>query len=746
MYKDNKILEIYKNSNIRVKLLIIFLSIIFFILLFFLSAYFVGSVLYAFNKSYSNKIVLGLMNGLVFTIIVWIILSAMIIISVFRLGNTQNTIVNSDDRGVYYMENATRGSAHFATEEEKDKYFDICDIEETDEFTFGQETDDGERVVAYKPKTSGAPGTRHILIVAPSGLGKTYTIGLTNALQAKERGHSVLFVDPSTEVYNQTGQMFRKDGYDTRLLNLANLDYSEFWDCLQETIDDKTERIDSERLQSFALIFAKNSAKGDDEDYWFGCAVNLIETVIGYAAWLRETKILNDYILLYERITQKKESDKYKNILKDEFISLPLAERKLLEAAEKYNQDIDDIKQTIKNIKKIAPQFNIGVVYDMILDFNTHEKEFSKMPKHHPGHAAFKRYSQQTKDSVRAGAIQGAQMKFKIFDNPKLRKVLSSEGINFNTINKRRSAYYLAIPDNDTLYTPIASLFFSFFYRDAQRNYDHERDLAQFENRPNRCIPVMCLMDEFSSLGTLTGDEKMFGTVMSDARKRKIYNVIIIQYYSQLESNYGKYVRDGIVSNCSTLVCLGANDPNTKEFVSEACGVASVMNETHRELNTIFGNKVEDNSMSVSTVERRLITPDEIGNLMDKVLVKRHGAGPIIINPFPWTQHQLYINGECPTVTYFENITCLAEDPFKEKQKEEKDEEEELRKKIMSYNSYTTEDGIIVDKETGDILYSPNSEKKEVKRYQQPEDKEEKKKKKKKKELVKKTSDSLLED
>ena len=339
------------------------------------------------------------------------------------------------------------------------------------------------------------------------------------------------------------------------------------------------------------------------------------------------------------------------------------------------------------------------------------------MPKYHPGNAAYKRYQSHTKETVRDGAIQGAQMKFKIFDSDKLRRVLSEPGINFNTINFKQSVYYLIIPDNTSIYKPIASLFFSFFYRDAQRNYDEEAVAATAEGRRNRCIPVMCLMDEFASLGVITGSEEDFATVMSDARKRKIWNVIIAQYYSQLEGIYGIYGRDAIVSNCSTLLCLGSNDAATNEFVAKACGMTTTQNETHTVRNTFFGQIPVDGTMSVSSIETYLLSPDEIGNMEDKVLIKRHGAGAYIANTLPWSQNPELLDGKCPEVSYTDNIKPLNIDPWilysdpKDDNKKPKETADDL---IMRLGAIKDEQGRYIDAETKEVVKLESSEEKKV--------------------------------
>ena len=709
-------LAFYRRCTRGKKLLIVALLLLTLLVMFMASAWMVGSFIRPFIKSDRNPILLGIGSGFVFTVILFIMTVIAAAVALLRVSGTNN-VTYEDERGVTFLEKSTRGKAHFITPSEKERYFNIEEGEKASDFLMGQESENWERVISFREKEKGAPGTKNFLVLANSGQGKTFTIVKNNIVQGIKDGISEVVVDPSAENYTSTGQYARNAGCDVRVLNMQNLDYSECWDCLSETIDEKTGRVDSIRLQDFARIFTKNAARGENEDYWYKCAISLIETVIGYAAYQREKAVLDGYKKIYSRITRGREGTKFKRIVENEFVSFPWCEDKIMDAAEKYKISAADVKKALQAVKSEAPAYNIGVVYDMIMEFKKIEENFALMPKHHPGNAAYKRYQSHTKETVRDGAIQGAQMKFKIFDSDKLRKVLSEPGINFNTINFKQSVYYLIIPDNTSIYRPIASLFFSFFYRDAQRNYDEEAVAATAEGRRNRCIPVMCLMDEFASLGVITGSEEDFATVMSDARKRKIWNVIIAQYYSQLEGIYGIYGRDAIVSNCSTLLCLGSNDATTNEFVARACGMTTTQNETHTVRNTFFGQVPDDQTMSVSSIETYLLSPDEIGNMEDRVLIKRHGAGAYVANTLPWSQNPALLDGLCPEVSYIDNIAPLNIDPwirYSDSKNENSEAMETSDDLIMRLGAVKDDQGRYIDTETGEVVEPENSEEKKV--------------------------------
>lgn len=708
MAKEGNLIETYKTSSSLKKGLIIAGVILGLVLWFLFLAYTVGSLYWILSDRSHGKLWCGIHPGIWFTLALFV-LSVLVLFITLLSRSRRNYVAEKDDRDVYFMEKGTHGTSHPATEEEKLVYFEVCDISETDELVFGQETEEGERVIAYKEKEHGSPGTRHVLAFAPSGGGKTYSLVLTNILQAIIRGWSLIIVDPDGSLHGRTSLFAKSMDCDTQLLNLANLLHSNNWDCIAETISDKTKRVTSLLIQSWSKIFMKNSQKQRNEDFWYDCAVNLLETVIGYAAYVRESYILNGYKSLFRKVSNGQDADKYDDILNKEGVTFPWCEERIYMTAEDNGFKKEAIKKTIDSIYEAAPPFTLTEVYNIVNNFQDYEKKFENIPDYHPGKKAYARYKRNNKDAVKDGAIQGAQMKFKIFDDEKLLKILSTKGIDLKMINRKRSVYYLAVPDNDTIMRPIASLFFSFFFRDAQSIYDEEDRKAVDENRENRCIPVLAMMDEFASLGVITGDEKMFGTIMSNVRKRKIVNFIICQYWSQLDAEYGEYVKDGIVANCSTKLCLGADDRRTMEEISALTGVSTVMEESHIQRDSaIVGARNVDDQMSVSTVSRPTYTPDEIGKIDDEVLVIRRGCMPFMCKPMPWTQHPAYLDGKCEETSYFTEIESNEIDPWEEydiRKKQLEEKKKEKKADTDSGNSYmSTDGGYLIDETTGELI------------------------------------------
>ena len=630
-----------------------------------------------------NYLEIGLTNGLKITFILFLLTVLLYIISILiERKEIKNRIATTDDKGVAYAEKGTMGSSHFANDipAEIPVMYRLENIKEYDEFVFGQDTTLGEICYFFKELENRPTGTRHILIVAKSGAGKSANIVIPNIINAIKRGHSVVVVDPSGELYIKLGQYARDKGYDVKLLNLDNLEYSEYWNCLaQECIDEETGRCEPQRISEFTSIYLTNSKFVEKQDFWLECAQGLIETTIGYLGVRREMFILENYIKLYEKMTGEIGSQFAKSC-RETFVSFKWAEEYLRDIAEKSGYDLSTVENFIKEAKKNAPKFTIDELYHALHDIKNVEKEFVSLPRFHPSYEAYKRYKINEKDAVIDGAKQGAMRKFAIFDDYKLRAVLSNDGINFKTVNMKKSIYFLCMPDTSSYLQPIASLFFSFFFKDAQQNYDREKQLAIKEKRPQRTIPTMVMMDEFASLGVISGDPKDFEKIMSDCRKRDLYNIVVLQHINQLYANYGIY-EDGIKSACQTTVCLGVstNDIKTQEFISKLGGTTTVISNSYR-VNENILHTTESNQVNLSETRRPLILPEEsvkIGteDFNNKIVVFRDGCSPLKMNTLFYKEMPEYINGEMRDVSYLENIQPLTERENERKANEKEDGE-----------------------------------------------------------------------
>ena len=662
-----RFLRWYNEQKWPMKLLFILATLIFLAVVFIGDAFCVGSFIKAIESIQGEQntiwyFALQSPKGIPVTAISYAILIVIIIVS-FQV-TLKNRVKESDERGVHYMEDNTYGSARWMNEDEIRDAFEVSPIEDTRTTIYGQLTEGGQDVVGWKQNRK-ASGSRNTLLIASTGSGKSFTFVRTELIQAVLRGNSFVVTDPSAELYTDLSLFCKERGVDVHVLNLANPDYSEFWNCVEEIIDPKTERLDSSSLNEFVDIYMQNTGKGKD-DFWYGSALNLIRAVVGYTAWEYENDILSAYISLYKKIKGMPEGgeDMFTEKLKTEIVPFPQIRDVIRKAAKSKDFDLDALEKLFIDIKKYAPAkpLSMGQVFANLINFDSLcEKMEIMVMKWHPAKIAYDMFTSNDTDLVRKSALQGAQLRFQIFADYKLKEILSHDGIHLKDVNLKQSAYFVITSDKSTATTPIASLFFSFLFKDAQNTYDEHEQIAKETGKPNPCIPLVTMLDEFYSLGIIGGSPESFATTMSNSRKRKIYISIIIQSYPQLQDRYGPDIKDIIQSNCSTLLYLGGFDPATCRFISDfGTGDATVLTESHDQLIGPL-NKGIPTDYKIRSDQRSLLTMDEARKWKDKVLVVVQGENPAKLEPFPWTEHPMYKNGLISPRSIYSSVGVLQD-------------------------------------------------------------------------------------
>lgn len=632
--------------------------------MFLIAAYAVGSFSNAFTaEPEHSNIWYGTHNSLPITIALTLAFTFIALVIIFK-KNPQNSVDRVDSRGVKVMKNDDYGGSRFMVDKELRDVYEVGNISNITSPVYGQLTRDGggKDVVAYKKRKKGASGNQNVLVLASMGSGKSFGPVRVNLIQALRRKESFVVTDPSGELYRSLGAYAEKMGAKVRVLNLAEPDYSSFWNVLEETIDPETERLDSTRLDDFANIYMKNSGDSDNEDFWYGCALNLLQTAIGFIAYKHEKEVTDGFATLYSSITGQSD-DAVVDHMKNTKCSFKWCKDAIIKAAEENGCDMEKINKALYAIQYVKPKvkFNISEVYSLLLTFNDEatQAELENIPAWHPARDAYLMYKTNSGDTVRESALQGAQLRFKLFKNEKIRDMLSHDGLHIDDVTKDLSAYFIIISDKTTTTKPIASLFFSFLFKDTQDAWDREATIAAAHGTPNPRHQLTCMLDEFYSIGVIGGNPGAFGVTMSNSRKREIHIWIIVQSYSQLAALYGPEIGNVIQGGCSTLLYLGGNDPDTVKFISDfAAGEATVQGESHQTSAGLFGGPNSPTS-NLSTHSRVFITPEEARRWHDNVLIVRQGEYLANVKPFPWIEHPAH--KECHDISIYDEITPLPQ-------------------------------------------------------------------------------------
>ena len=287
----------------------------------------------------------------------------------------------------------------------------------------------------------------------------------------------------------------------------------------------------------------------------------------------------------------------------------------------------------------LSPMFkdeerNIGTVYrllqhpggeaylDSLFDFDS----LSSAEKIcHGPYMSFK----QGSPNLRGNLITNLSTQLQLLQGDLVKKVLSTDGIDLELPGREPTAIFCLFPDDHDTYRFVVSLFFSMLFNRLVNMADRN-----FQNGKKLECPVNFLLDEFPSIGIIPDFDRKIATI----RKRAMNVTMIFQDITQLQNNY-RSTWVTLLSNCSTMYCLGINDMETAELVKTRIGETTIQVKTEQ-------HEALENYMSVrrrnSTGEGRrpLLNADELVRLgEDKSLILFQNHNPILAYKLPYVDH-----------------------------------------------------------------------------------------------------------
>lgn len=606
---------------------------------------------------------------------------------IWRVGtpnDLRNETLEQDERGATFMEKGVHGTARRMSREEAENEFELCAMNESCNVVLGSTDPDAKEVVKIKPSKYGGE-LRNILLCGPSGTQKSRCFVRNEVINTVKRGESGVFTDPSLELYTEFNVWCRKHAK-VYCVNFKDPEYSDGWNCLKETVNEKTGRVDPSRLNTFASVFINNCDAGSKEDlYWHTQAVNYLKATIGYVAWKHESYVFRNLKKLYLHVAEQV-PEYERTAIANQFkgmVSLVWCKEQIIRTGARFGYDANTLEQVFQRIEDDAPKFTIQEVTTALKNFDDNVKEaYEKLrtdpdfiPDEQVGKEAYKTVTKKgLSDNAISSGIVTTLGKLSLFTDPMLTYNLSRDGIDLNRINAEQSIVFVGMPDGSTELQPITSLFFTFIFMNRQTYYDKAEQIANDNRETNPTVDMNIVLDDFFSIGVVGGDPTQYTTYMSNARKRHLYTTMIIQDVSQLKTRYGKDNYNTIISNSAYQVCFGAADPVTMEYFSGMSGLSTVLKVTERRTDGFI--PWQSPELSVTTNERNLYNADEVWSLPEDqcIVIKAHKR-PLQLYKVSYEHSPEYKSHEldCKESVY-KNISSYDEKIMKERiQKEYRD-------------------------------------------------------------------------
>lgn len=600
----------------------------------------------------------ALSEGKGLTAILFLILAGIILAAVLR-NDPRNYVVQKDERGVNWLANGTFGTSRWMSEQEAEQVFRVEDIRKTTDFTtiYGQLSEHGEKTVSYR-RSNYADELQNVFIVGSPGSGKSRCYVRTELINSILRGDSFIATDPAGELYATLAEWCRSRGIDVKVLNLKDFEHSDCWDCLAETVDPETGRMDGQSMMEFVTTYVCNMTSDGQkmDDFWYTMTILYLEQACALAAWNHETRVISDLSMLYRKTAESlPEYSENAQLFENTAPSIRALQKIILDAAKRTGYSESEIRALFEEIDASAPPFHIAEVHRLLLHYDEIEKAYhplsgkSAIPSNNMGMIAYLSAHQESaeqkgKSPILTSAITGTLGKLTLLTDQRLSYILSEKGIRLSEVNQHPCAYFL-IPSEDTPdLRSITGLFFSFLLKKAQANYDRAENDAFAHGTKNPILDLTVMLDEFNTLGVIGSSPSVFATFMANSRKRHLHTCIIVQNMTQVPALYGKENAVTITQSCiDVTILLASNDPETSENISAMTGVGTVQNESHNSA-AGFMDAVQGQDYRSGQTGRFVMTPDEVSRFKKErgVLVMKAGERPLKLKRFDYTEHPFY--------------------------------------------------------------------------------------------------------
>lgn len=177
-----------------------------------------------------------------------------------------------DDRNFVQSKRGTYGTAGWMGEKEMKSVLEISNPQKARGTILG-ENERGQ--VFCLPENTRL--NRHIAVFGASGTRKSRGVIRPALFQAIRRGESVIVSDPKTELYADTAELFRRNGYTVRVFNLLQPQWGDSWNCMFG--------LNGDTLMAQVLtdvIIANTRGDGRGDHFWDNGEANLLKSLILY--------------------------------------------------------------------------------------------------------------------------------------------------------------------------------------------------------------------------------------------------------------------------------------------------------------------------------------------------------------------------------------------------------------------------------------------------------------------------------
>jgi len=182
-----------------------------------------------------------------------------------KFGNKEQ-----DDRNFTRSKNGTYGTAGWMDDKELKSVLEVSSPGRAAGIILGQKNGS----VLCLPDDTRL--NRHIAVFGASGTMKSRGFVRPYLFQAIKRGESLLITDPKSELFNDTAELFRKNGYTVKVFNLVTPQFGDSWNCMADLGGDTL------MAQILTDVIIANTSGDRRDHFWDNGEGNLLKALVLY--------------------------------------------------------------------------------------------------------------------------------------------------------------------------------------------------------------------------------------------------------------------------------------------------------------------------------------------------------------------------------------------------------------------------------------------------------------------------------
>lgn len=356
----------------------------------------------------------------------------------------------------------------------------------------------------------------HCLLIGATGSKKSRLVVMPTVRLLAASGEAMIVCDPKGEVYRRTADYLEKHDYDIRTVDLRDPEKGDGWNILSVP---------------YSLYLSGDIDKACE--FINDITANLIPITSNDPFWDYSARdmLFGLTLLLFKICKEKQQPADLVNMrsllkLRSELFSSTNSTRITNSPLWRYAKEDELIRARLQGTV-VCPSDTMSCIISV---FDQHMSSFSLQPK--------------------------------------MVGLLSHSSFDLNDIGFAKTAVFLIMPDEKTIYHQIIAIFIKQMYELLIDNaYKNTRDY-RFPTRVN------FLLDEFTSLPKMTDMPQM----ITASRSRNIRFMLVIQSKHQLKQRYAEEA-ETIMSNCSNWLFLTSKETELLREISELSGVTGTSRE-----------------------------------------------------------------------------------------------------------------------------------------------------------------------